>query len=93
MTPGVVFSPCLVEQLAAEEFDAVATDMSLPGMDGIALLKHIREEYDELPVILITGYGSVGSAEHGVHFSRGRHDTESTIRIRLSLVAHHQWAV
>ena len=48
--------------LAANQFDAVATDMNLPGIDGLALLRHIRENYDELPVILITGYSSVGTA-------------------------------
>ena len=48
--------------LAAGTFDAVATDMNLPGADGIALLRHIRERYEELPVILITGYSSVTSA-------------------------------
>ncbi|MCK5850851.1 MAG: response regulator [Kiritimatiellae bacterium] len=51
-----------VKILDANQFDAVATDMNLPGMDGLALLNHIREKYDELPVILITGYSSVGTA-------------------------------
>ena len=51
-----------MEALTSGSFDAVATDMNLPGADGISLLRHIREKYDDLPVILITGYGSVDSA-------------------------------
>ena len=51
-----------IEALSSGSFDAVATDMNLPGMDGIALLRHVRENHDDLPVILITGYGSVDSA-------------------------------
>ena len=43
-------------------FDAVATDLSLPDMDGIELLSHIRKNVGDVPVILITGHSSVGSA-------------------------------
>ena len=51
-----------IEILKSSYFDAVATDMNLPEMDGIGLLCHIRDEIGEIPVILITGFGSVGSA-------------------------------
>ena len=49
-------------KLGEQDFDAVATDKNLPNMDGIGLIQHIRENYGGLPVILITGYGSIGSA-------------------------------
>jgi len=43
-------------------FDAVVSDIRLPGMDGIMLLRHIRGKNPDIPVILMTGYSSVGSA-------------------------------
>ncbi len=36
--------------------DAVISDIKMPGMDGVALMKNIKEKYPDLPVILITGF-------------------------------------
>jgi DNA-binding NtrC family response regulator len=38
--------------------DAVVTDLSMPGMDGLALLAAIRERDAALPVVLLTAHGS-----------------------------------
>jgi two-component system response regulator AtoC len=38
--------------------DAVVTDFSMPEMDGIELLRHVRERDPSLPVILLTARGS-----------------------------------
>lgn len=39
--------------------DLVLSDVKMPGMDGMELLNVIRDESPELPVIMITGFGSV----------------------------------
>lgn len=57
-----------VETLKKEEFDAVVSDIKLPGMDGVAFLKRARELRDGLPVILLTGYASLDSAKEAVRF-------------------------
>ncbi len=36
--------------------DAVIADIKMPGMNGIALMKSIKEKYPDLPTILITGF-------------------------------------
>ena len=41
-----------------EGVELVLTDLSMPGMDGLALLKAIREREEALPVILLTAHGS-----------------------------------
>lgn len=51
-----------IETLTTEALDAVITDIRLGGMDGIGLLKYIRNKGIEIPVILITGYASLQSA-------------------------------
>lgn len=43
-------------------FDLVVTDMVMPKMGGIPLLKWIQESHPEIPVILITAYGGGGVA-------------------------------
>lgn len=44
-----------LEQLDSNGFDLVITDISMPEMDGEALLEHIRERHPDLPVIALTG--------------------------------------
>lgn len=47
-----------VQKLKEEAFSIVFTDMIMPNMDGMQLLKHIKERYPQIGVIVITGYGN-----------------------------------
>jgi CheY-like chemotaxis protein len=38
--------------------DIVVTDLLMPGMDGLELVRVLRDEYPQLPVVLMTGHGS-----------------------------------
>jgi len=42
--------------------DAVVTDLKMPGRDGLALLETLRERAPHLPVLVLTGHGTVSSA-------------------------------
>jgi two-component system response regulator AtoC len=46
----------------AEHFDLVMTDLRLPAMSGLDLLRALREGDAAVPVIVLTAYGSVQSA-------------------------------
>jgi DNA-binding NtrC family response regulator len=48
-----------VETLARRTFDAVMTDVSLPGMSGIDLAKALVKQYPGLPVVISSGYGAL----------------------------------
>lgn len=48
--------------LRAEPFDLVISDLNLPDLSGIDLLKHIRCEYPETAVVIMTAYGTIESA-------------------------------
>ena len=48
--------------LAAQDVDLVLTDVRMPGATGLDLLDHIRTSRPELPVVVMTGYGSVSDA-------------------------------
>lgn len=50
----------------AEHFDLVLTDLKMPGMGGIELLRQIRERSPETIVIFMTGYASLDSAIEAV---------------------------
>jgi len=51
-----------LEKFAAEHFDVVLTDIFMPQLDGIALLRAIRERDLEVPIIVITGAPDMPSA-------------------------------
>jgi EAL domain-containing protein (putative c-di-GMP-specific phosphodiesterase class I) len=58
-----------VEALEEQRFDAIVTDICMPGMNGIQLLRKIREKDADVPVLLLTANPGIESAvqaiEHG----------------------------
>jgi DNA-binding NtrC family response regulator len=51
-----------LSKLAKLAFDVVLLDMKLPGMDGIDVLRRMRENNCETPVAIITAYGTIENA-------------------------------
>jgi serine phosphatase RsbU (regulator of sigma subunit) len=51
-----------LNRLDLNRVDVVITDVNLPGMDGLELLRHVQEKDDNIPVILITGYTDIDTA-------------------------------
>ncbi len=51
-----------LELLAQDNFDLVIADLKMPGMNGIELLRAIKQDYPNISVIMITGYSTVESA-------------------------------
>lgn len=54
--------PEALEILAARSVPVVLTDLKMPGMSGIDLLRRIRQEYPGILVLVITAYGTVETA-------------------------------
>jgi DNA-binding NtrC family response regulator len=44
----------------------VITDLKMPGLDGMGLLRKLQTEYPEVPVVMITAHGSVENAVEAV---------------------------
>lgn len=47
-------------------FDVVLLDLRMPGMDGMAVLKAIKERWPESEVVIITGYPTIETAKEAV---------------------------
>lgn len=48
--------------LESEPFDVVVSDVKMPGLDGLALLAEVKRAHADVPVILMTAYGTVQDA-------------------------------
>jgi two-component system, sensor histidine kinase and response regulator len=46
-----------LERIAASDYDAIVTDIKMPGMDGLALLTEIQTRRPGTPTLIITGHG------------------------------------
>ncbi|MEY2932253.1 MAG: hypothetical protein RL033_3002 [Pseudomonadota bacterium] len=52
----------------SKEFDVIVTDIAMPQMDGIQLLRQLREHDADVPVVLITGEPAVSTAVKALEY-------------------------
>ncbi len=50
------------EVLARSPVDVVLSDLRMPGADGLELVRRLQERDPELPIVILTGHGTVASA-------------------------------
>jgi two-component system, response regulator FlrC len=48
-----------LQALQAQAVDLVIADYDMPNLDGLALLKAVKDEFPRLPYILVTAYSNV----------------------------------
>jgi DNA-binding NtrC family response regulator len=46
-----------LDLIAARDYDAIVTDIKMPGIDGLELLAEIRTQRPDTPTVMITGHG------------------------------------
>ncbi|MGI9518308.1 MAG: response regulator [Pirellulaceae bacterium] len=77
-----------MERLGQQDIDIVVTDLQMPNMDGLALVKNVRTSFNRVPVVLVTAFGSeresiaalrAGAANFS-HKSRLQRDLVPTVR-------------
>ena len=57
-----------LEVLKERHIDLITLDQKLPDRQGIDLLQDIKQDYADIEVIIITGYGSLKSAMEGIRY-------------------------
>ena len=50
----------------SRDVHTVITDLKMPGLDGMGLLKKLSADYPDVPVVMITAHGSVENAVEAV---------------------------
>jgi excisionase family DNA binding protein len=54
-------------QRAGASYDLMISDLNMPGMDGIALIREVKGIHPQLPIIIITGFSTEKSAIDAVN--------------------------
>ncbi|HMK60092.1 MAG TPA: sigma-54 dependent transcriptional regulator [Dissulfurispiraceae bacterium] len=55
-----------IRMVESEYFDLLITDIKMPGIGGLELLSIVKAKYSEVEVIVITGFGTIGSAVEAI---------------------------
>ncbi|MCK9387889.1 MAG: response regulator [Sulfuritalea sp.] len=87
-----------LQVMEQQPFDVVLLDQRMPGMDGMEVLKAIKEKWPESEVIMITGYPAVEFAKQAV--SLGAYDylakpvgPDQVIEAANGAMLHKRWAL
>lgn len=87
-------SPVAARRIAAERFDVLIADLSMPEMDGMALLERVRSESPGTVVLMLTGFPTVETAVESVR--KGAFDyitkpfTPDQLRVAVSRALMHR---
>jgi CheY-like chemotaxis protein len=60
-----------LQQLAGDiepELIVILSDINMPGMDGLELLRHVKQRRPDLPVMMVTAYGDDERRRRAVEF-------------------------
>jgi DNA-binding NtrC family response regulator len=92
---AAVDGPSGLELLARNEYDLLLLDLALPGQSGIDLLPRIVEMQPNLPVIMITAFGTIGNVVDAIragaeNFVQKPWDNEKLLADIRAAVARHR---
>ncbi|WP_075529015.1 response regulator [Sporosarcina ureilytica] len=65
-----------LQQVKQEQPDCILLDMKMPGMDGIDVLKQLKREWPEIPVIMMTAYEELKLIEQALEIGAEKYFTK-----------------
>ncbi len=57
-----------LDLLGKQSFDVVVTDLQMPGMDGLELVRQVRAQHEKTQIIMVTAHGSIHTAVEAMRF-------------------------
>lgn len=87
-----------LELIEAKKFDVILLDLRMPGLDGLQVLKAIKDRSPESEVVIVTGYPSIDTAKEAVRL--GAYDylakpvvPEAVIRATTGAWMQKRWSL
>ncbi len=87
-----------LDLMGGDRFDVVLLDLRMPGMDGMDVLRAIKERWPQSEVVVVTGYPSIDTAKEAVKL--GAYDylakpvvPETVIRATTGAWLQKRWAI
>jgi DNA-binding NtrC family response regulator len=62
-----------IELVRLSEYDAILSDIAMPGMDGLELLRAVRQHDLDVPVVLVTGDPALATAMRALEYGAFRY--------------------
>lgn len=76
-----------IDVIRSEEIDLVIADLKMPRVSGEELLRHVVDQYPSVPVIILTGHGTIETAVQAMRDGAYDFLTKPVSLDRLSLLA------
>ena len=77
-----------LDMLAEEPIDLILSDVRMPGMSGLDLLRHLKERDPEIQLVLMSGYSSVKDAVEAIQLGAADYVEKPIDFRRLERVLH-----
>ncbi|HET9122714.1 MAG TPA: sigma-54 dependent transcriptional regulator [Acidiferrobacteraceae bacterium] len=78
-----------LQELEQREVDVVLSDLKMPGMGGEELVRRVRAERPDVPVIVMTAYGTIRSAVQSIHAGAADYLTKPFEPEALEIAVHN----
>jgi len=64
------------ERLQKDDYDIVISDIKMPGLDGMELLRRVKERSPQTDVVMLTGHGTIESARDAIKMGASNYLTK-----------------
>jgi DNA-binding NtrC family response regulator len=87
-----------LQAMTKQAFDVVLLDLRMPEMDGLVVLKHMKESWPDSEVVVITGYPAIDTAKQAVAMGAYAYlakpvGPDEVIKAANDAMTHKRWAL
>jgi CheY-like chemotaxis protein len=80
-----------LEHLRKEKYDILLSDIKMPGLNGIDLLKNVKASFEDMVVIMMTGYGEAYSIKQALMDGADEYITKPFKNQEISLIVERAY--
>lgn len=87
-----------LREMERNTFDLVLLDLRMPGMDGMLVLRTMKQKWPESEVVVITGHPSIETAKEAIQLGAYDYlakpaDPDQVIKVAKSAITQKKWAL